>query len=185
MDPSKGHPVWKLLRHAEKDRIASILKNFGEERFARRIAHAISERMKLQPITRTKELTKIIYSVVPYSEKNKHPATRTFQALRIWVNDELGELQETLDSSIQLLSKGGRLSVISYHSLEDRIVKRFIQKKSQGPVIPRGVPMTQSELRKLGTPSTRSIGKLLISREEVSQNSRSRSAVLRVVEKIK
>jgi 16S rRNA (cytosine1402-N4)-methyltransferase len=112
-------------------------KTFGEERFGKRIARAIVERNRIEPMTRTKELAEVA-AATPVKDKFKHPATRTFQAVRIWVNSELEEIEQALKSSLSVLAPGGRLSIISFHSLEDRIVKRFMREQSRGPQVPAG-----------------------------------------------
>jgi 16S rRNA (cytosine1402-N4)-methyltransferase len=116
-------------------------------------------------------------------DKYKHPATRTFQAVRIWVNSELEEIEQALKSSLGVLAPGGRLSIISFHSLEDRIVKRFMREQSRGPQVPAGLPMTEEQLRKLGGRQLRALGKLMPGEEEVAENPRARSSVLRIAER--
>ncbi|MGL4544179.1 MAG: 16S rRNA (cytosine(1402)-N(4))-methyltransferase RsmH [Plesiomonas sp.] len=182
MDQSSGQSAAEWLMKAEADDIAWVLKTFGEERFAKRIARAIVERNRENPMTRTRELAELIAVASPFKEKHKHPATRTFQAIRIYINSELEEIERALDGSLPILAEGGRLSVISFHSLEDRIVKRFIRRQSKGPEIPAGLPLTEAQLahgKKMVA-----IGKAIMpSDEEVERNARSRSAVLRLAER--
>ncbi|TQV75274.1 16S rRNA (cytosine(1402)-N(4))-methyltransferase RsmH [Aliikangiella marina] len=181
MDTSKGISAAEWLAVAEVEEMKRVLKEYGEEKFALRIARAIAEYRQEKTITTTTELAKIVDQACPVKDKHKHPATRSFQAIRIFINDELGELNTTLAVTPQILAKGGRLSVISFHSLEDRIVKRFIRRKSQGDVLPKGLPVMDSELNK----EFKAIGKAIkASKSEVNQNPRSRSAVLRLAEKL-
>lgn len=147
MDPTRGQSAAEWLQTAEEADIAWVLKTFGEERFAKRIARAIVERNREQPMTRTKELAEVVAAATPVKDKFKHPATRTFQAVRIWVNSELEEIEQALKSSLSVLAPGGRLSIISFHSLEDRIVKRFMREQSRGPQVPAGLPMTEAQLK--------------------------------------
>lgn len=183
MDPSCGFSAAEWLQKAEAEDIAWVLKTFGEERFAKRIARAIVERNQSEPMTRTRELAELVAAASPVKEKHKHPATRTFQAIRIYINSELEEIERALDASLTILAPGGRLSVISFHSLEDRIVKRFIRRQSKGPEIPDGLPLTEAQLA--GGKKMLTIGKAIKpSEEEIEQNARSRSSVLRVSERM-
>ncbi|KAB7656872.1 16S rRNA (cytosine(1402)-N(4))-methyltransferase RsmH [Plesiomonas shigelloides] len=183
MDPSSGFSAAEWLQKAEVEDIAWVLKTFGEERFAKRIARAIVERNQSEPMTRTRELAELVAAASPVKEKHKHPATRTFQAIRIYINSELEEIERALDASLTILAPGGRLSVISFHSLEDRIVKRFIRRQSKGPEIPDGLPLTEAQLA--GGKKMLTIGKAIKpSEEEIEQNARSRSSVLRVAERM-
>lgn len=183
MDPSSGFSAAEWLQKAEAEDIAWVLKTFGEERFAKRIARAIVERNQSEPMTRTRELAELVAAASPVKEKHKHPATRTFQAIRIYINSELEEIERALDASLTILAPGGRLSVISFHSLEDRIVKRFIRRQAKGPEIPDGLPLTEAQLA--GGKKMLTIGKAIKpSEEEIEQNARSRSSVLRVAERM-
>ncbi|EIC86506.1 16S rRNA (cytosine(1402)-N(4))-methyltransferase RsmH [Serratia sp. M24T3] len=179
MDPSRGYSAAEWLMKAEADDIAWVLKTFGEERFAKRIARAIVDRNREQPMTRTKELADLIANASPFREKHKHPATRSFQAIRIYINSELEEIERALDGAHEVLAPDGRLSVISFHSLEDRIVKRFIRQHSRGPQVPAGIPMTEAQLQSLGGRTLKSLGKMMPSEAEVAENPRARSSVLR------
>ncbi|CAX58243.1 MULTISPECIES: 16S rRNA (cytosine(1402)-N(4))-methyltransferase RsmH [Erwinia] len=183
MDPTKGQSASQWLLQAEESDIAFVLKTFGEERFAKRIARAIVERNREQPMTRTKELADVIYAATPVKDKFKHPATRSFQAIRIWVNSELEEIEQALKGALTALAPEGRLSVISFHSLEDRIVKRFMREQSRGPQVPAGIPMTEAQLAKLGGRHLKAFGKMMPGDEEVKENPRARSSVLRVAER--
>ena len=183
MDPTRGQSAAEWLQTAEEADIAWVIKTFGEERFGKRIARAIVERNRIEPMTRTKELAEVIAAAMPVKDKHKHPATRTFQAVRIWVNSELEEIEQALKSSLSVLAPGGRLSIISFHSLEDRIVKRFMREQSRGPQVPAGIPMTEAQLKKLGGRELRALGKLMPGEEEVAENPRARSSVLRVAER--
>ncbi|CEE93632.1 16S rRNA (cytosine(1402)-N(4))-methyltransferase RsmH [Xenorhabdus nematophila] len=183
MDPTRGQSASEWLMKAEEEDIAWVLKTFGEERFAKRIARAIVARSQEQPMTRTRELAELIAQASPIKEKHKHPATRSFQAIRIYINSELEEIERALDGALRVLAPQGRLSVISFHSLEDRIVKRFIRQNSQGPQVPAGLPLTEAQLKAMGGRSLKSIGKMKPSGDEVATNPRARSSVLRFAEK--
>jgi 16S rRNA (cytosine1402-N4)-methyltransferase len=180
MDPTQGESAADFLAHADEREIADVLWTFGEERFSRKIARAIVERRTESPITRTGELAALIERVVGRREPGKHPATRSFQALRIRVNGELDALQHGLDAALARLKVGGRLSVISFHSLEDRAVKLFIRDHSgrvQGSR--RGPPVAAAPAR------LAAVGKAQFpSDAEQAANPRARSAVLRVAEKL-
>ncbi|MDY0995991.1 16S rRNA (cytosine(1402)-N(4))-methyltransferase RsmH [Pantoea agglomerans] len=183
MDPSRGHSAAEWLLHAEGADIAFVLKTYGEERFAKRIARAIVERNREQPMTRTRELAEVISIAMPVKDKFKHPATRSFQAIRIWINSELEEIDIALKGAVEVLAPQGRLSVISFHSLEDRLVKRFMRDQSRGPQVPPGIPMTEHQLRALGGRELKLLGKMSPGDAEVSENPRARSSVLRIAEK--
>lgn len=188
MDPTSGMSAAEWLAQADADDIAWVLKVFGEERFAKRIARAIVEHREnplLDPLTRTSQLAKLIANAAPIKDKNKHPATRSFQAIRIYINSELEEIETALQGGLAILAPKGRLSVISFHSLEDRLVKRFIKKQSQGPQVPRGIPLTEAQIKALGQAKLKAIGKALKPSDlEVDGNTRARSSVLRVAEKL-
>jgi len=179
MDTSKGLTAEEWLGIADEGDIAEVLKVYGEERFARRIARAIVGERQLTAISTTLQLADIISRAIPKHEKHKHPATRSFQAIRIFLNQELGELERVLELALQVLAKGGRLVVISFHSLEDRIVKRFMRRQAQGERLPPGVPVQYEQVNA----SLKIIGKAVFpSDHEVAENPRARSAVLRVAE---
>ena len=179
MDTRVGQPVGDWLNSAPMEDIARVLDEFGEERFARRIARAIVERRLERPFVRTLDLATVISSAIPVWEKHKHPATRSFQALRILVNSELTDLRSCLESLPRFLATGARVVVISFHSLEDRLVKRFFKGSDAGPRLPRGLPVFQpqkiSAFRLLGRPERPSPA-------EQERNPRARSAILRVAE---
>lgn len=169
------------INSADGQEIARVLWEFGEERFSRRIARAIVEERKAQPITGTGRLAEIVKRANPRWEKDKHPATRAFQAIRIFINQELDDLQVALESAVDILKPGGRLVVISFHSLEDRIVKRFFKHAAKGPVLPKEVMITSE----MWQPKLKTVGKAVkAGGVEMSHNIRSRSAVMRVAEKI-
>ncbi|RUL76653.1 16S rRNA (cytosine(1402)-N(4))-methyltransferase RsmH [Dyella choica] len=180
MDPTQGESAADFLAHADEREIADVLWLYGEERFSRKIARAIVERRKEAPITRTGELAALVERLIGRREPGKHPATRTFQALRIRVNGELGALERGLEAALERLKPGGRLSVISFHSLEDRMVKQFIRDHSgrvQGSR--RGPPVAAAPAR------LAAVGKAQFPSEaEQAANPRARSAVLRVAEKL-
>jgi len=181
MDRSSGMSASQWLAVAEADDIAEVLKDYGEERFARRIARAIVEQREERPLITTQDLVALIERAIPFREKHKHPATRSFQAIRIYINRELDELRECLRQSLDVLASGARLVVISFHSLEDRIVKRFMRDAAEGERLPKGLPVIdEARHRKL-----RLIGKARKPGEaEVAVNSRARSAVLRIAERL-
>lgn len=183
MDTSKGQSAAQWLAEAELEDIVTVLKEYGEERFARRIAHAIVTTRDEQPLTRTRQLAELIDQAVPFKDKHKHPATRSFQAIRIFINRELDEVASTLEHALKALRPGGRLAVISFHSLEDRLVKRFMRDQSRGRQVPAGLPLTEAELN-VGK-AMKLIGKAIMpSAAELSLNNRARSSVLRVAEKL-
>lgn len=184
MDTSKGLSAMEWLAQVSAEDLAWVLKEFGEERFAKRIAQAIVNYNKStsEKISRTLQLAQIIADAVPFKDKHKHPATRAFQAIRIYINSELDELEKALNSALGVLSPQGRLSIISFHSLEDRMVKQFMRKQSKGEAVPKGLPILESELTKNIPLST--IGKAIMpTAAEIEANPRSRSAVLRIAEK--
>lgn len=169
------------LNQSEQNDIIRVLREYGEERYARRIAMAIVEERERQPFTTTKQLSELVARVVPTRERGKHPATRVFQAIRIAVNDELEELKQCLTQCLKVLAVGGRIVVISFHSLEDRIVKRFFQQEARGSDYPPEIPILESQIKR----HLKIIGRLIRpTDEEVKQNIRARSARLRVAEKI-
>ena len=180
MDPDHGESAAQWLARVEESDLVKVLFEFGEEKFARRIAKAIVLSRQEQRIVSTLQLAAIIEQSIPRKDKHKHPATRTFQAIRLQVNQELSEISKALPQAVNLLNEGGRLAVISFHSLEDRIVKRFIRKLSTPNLPPRNIPVTEAAYR---TP-LQAIGRAIKpSREEVSANPRSRSSVLRVAQR--
>lgn len=183
MDPTRGVSAAQWLQSAEEDDIAWVLKTFGEERFAKRIARAIVARSRVEPMTRTRELAELIADASPFREKHKHPATRSFQAIRIYINSELEEIERALEGALDVLAPQGRLSVISFHSLEDRMVKRFMRQHSRGPQVPAGIPLTEEQLRSHGVRRLKALGKMMPSDAEVEQNPRARSSVLRIAER--
>ncbi|HIF18128.1 MAG TPA: 16S rRNA (cytosine(1402)-N(4))-methyltransferase RsmH [Cycloclasticus sp.] len=181
MDSTQGESASQWLSRVEERELLKVLRDYGEEKFARKIAAVIVEQCKEGPIETTGQLAKLIENLVTRREPGKHPATRTFQAIRIKVNKELDDLEQVLATSASILKKGGRLVVISFHSLEDRIVKRFMREQSRGPVVPRHLPLPPDAAK----PLFKCIGKAIkASAEEVAGNVRSRSAVLRVAEKL-
>jgi 16S rRNA (cytosine1402-N4)-methyltransferase len=181
MDQTRGQSAADWVNGAAEDEIARVFKDFGEERFAKRMARAIVvERLK-QPFTRTGRLAEAIKEANPAWERGKHPATRAFQAIRIQVNSELTDLDAVLKQALTVLKIGGRLVVISFHSLEDRVVKRFIRQQEQGDQMPIGVPIRDAQLNKRMRACSKAIK---ASDQEVEVNVRSRSAVMRVAEKI-
>ncbi|MGD8925891.1 MAG: 16S rRNA (cytosine(1402)-N(4))-methyltransferase RsmH [Thioalkalispiraceae bacterium] len=181
MDPEQGISAAEWLAQVKEDELVSVLFEYGEERYARRIARAILRERENLAITRTQQLASIVAQAVPGREKGKDPATRTFQAIRIQINHELDDLKACLAASVDSLKKGGRLVVISFHSLEDRIVKRFMREQSKGKQYPHDLPIRHVEMG--GRLSV--IGKpVRASEDEVRNNPRARSAIMRIAEKL-
>ena len=183
MDTTRGQTAAEWLAVADVEDITWVLRTFGEEKHAWRIANAIVDEREINPLTRTSQLAQLIKKTAPQREIKKHPATRSFQAIRMYINSELEQIENVLAASLSVLSTGGRLVVISFHSLEDRLVKQFMKKHSQGKKVPRGMPISEEELNKGKNLSL--IGrKLKPSKDEVEENVRSRSSVLRVAERL-
>ncbi|HBS80881.1 16S rRNA (cytosine(1402)-N(4))-methyltransferase RsmH [Stutzerimonas xanthomarina] len=184
MDPSRGVSAAEWIATAHEDDISRVFREYGEERFAKRMARAVVQRRAVQPFERTADLAQVITVANPAWEKGKNPATRAFQGLRIFINNELGDLEAGLEAALEGLDVGGRLVVISFHSLEDRIVKQFMRRHAKGEAdtLPRDLPIIPEKfvprLKLLGKPQ-------YASAEEVKANPRSRSAVMRVAEKLR
>lgn len=183
MDPTCGYSAAEWLGKAKEQEIAFVLKHYGEERFARRIARAIVERSRVAPILRTSELVEIVTRAAPQKDRGKHPATRSFQAIRIWINRELEEITRALQATLTALAPGGRLSVISFHSLEDRLVKHFIRDHSRRAPVPVGLPLTEAQLNALSTAQLTAVSRQVPTAEEMQANARARSAILRIAER--
>jgi len=183
MDPTSGMSAAEWLATADVEDITFVLREYGEEKFAWRIANAIVAHRAEQPLTRTAELASLISNVVPKSAKEKkHPATRSFQAIRIYVNSELEQVNLALQGAMAALKPGGRLCVISFHSLEDRMVKQFMRRHSKAEPVPRGLPLTDAQLYK--AIPLQLIGKAIMPAEaELAANPRARSAVLRIAQR--
>ncbi|POS81627.1 hypothetical protein EPUL_005948, partial [Erysiphe pulchra] len=145
MDTTYGLSATKWLAQASVKDITWVLQNFGEERFAKRIAQAIFNQNSKRLITSTRELAELITKIIPFRHKYKHPATRSFQAIRIYINNELNEIQLVLNGALDILATGGKLVVISFHSLEDRLVKSFIRQNSKVPQLPSGISLTENK----------------------------------------
>ena len=181
MDTSRGETAAGWLARADEDEIGEVIRNYGEERFARQIAAAIVAARARGPVATTRQLAGIVAAVVRTREPGQDPATRTFQALRIHVNQELEELTRVLPQCVDVLAPRGRLAVISFHSLEDRIVKRFLREHSQPPRLPARLPLRAAELP---APPLTLVGKMQRpGHEEIAANPRARSAVMRIAEK--
>ncbi|MCB1606803.1 MAG: 16S rRNA (cytosine(1402)-N(4))-methyltransferase RsmH, partial [Xanthomonadales bacterium] len=180
MNPRAGVSAADWLASASEAEIADALYHYGEEKASRRIARLIVAQRAQAPLLRTLELADLVASVIPRRGRT-HPATRTFQALRIVVNDELGSLESGLESALRVLESGGRLAVISFHSLEDRVVKRFIQARSQAPAVDRRRPPSALEF----VPELKALGKYDADQTELALNPRARSARLRVAERLR
>ena len=182
MDGSNGVSAEQWLASVDEKDLVKVLFDYGEERFARRIARTIVEKRVQSPITTTRQLAELIEDAVPVREKHKHPATRTFQAIRIEINRELDELMTVLEQSARILRPGGRLVVISFHSLEDRIVKRFMRDESGAKYNPGKLPIKEADIAK---GILKRVGKAIkAGKQEVSQNPRARSAIMRVAERV-
>ena len=181
MDPQSGRSAAQWLAEAGEEEIANVLYEFGEERHSRRMARAIVAARRERPITRTLQLADIVKQANPAWEKHKHPATRAFQGIRIFINQELDDLRRVLGEILELLEVGGRMVVISFHSLEDRLVKQFMRKQADGDDFPPSLPVTRDMLK----PRLKLIGKAVkAGAEALEDNIRARSAVMRVAEKI-
>jgi 16S rRNA (cytosine1402-N4)-methyltransferase len=182
MDPASGEPVSAWLARAGESEIREVIATLGEERFARRIAAQIVATRSSNPLTTTLQLAELVSRAVRTREPGKNPATRTFQALRMFINDELGQLRRGLDAALDVLAVGGRLAVISFHSLEDRAVKQFIQGHASVDPVYAGLPIipdsAQPRLAKVGS-------KTRAGDEELAANPRARSSVLRVAQKVR
>jgi 16S rRNA (cytosine1402-N4)-methyltransferase len=185
MDPTRGESAADWLARATVQELTEVIRDYGEERFAFQIAKALvarrAESEHLGPLRSTGELAQIVANVVKTREKGKDPATRTFQAIRIHVNQELAELQVVLEAALAQLEQGGRLVVISFHSLEDRIVKRFMQAHASAPAVDRRLPIRAVDLP---SPPLKLLGRVFPGDEEVAGNPRARSAVMRIAERV-
>jgi 16S rRNA (cytosine1402-N4)-methyltransferase len=181
MNPEAGLTAEQWLAGAGEEEMARVFFEYGEEKFSRRIARAIAEVRKHSRINRTLQLAEIVKQANPAWEKHKHPSTRVFQAIRIHINDELRDLEKALAGIVEILKTGGRMVVISFHSLEDRLVKQFIALEERGDDFPPDMPVTQAQLN----PRLKRVGRQVkADASEVTSNIRARSAVLRVAEKI-
>jgi len=182
MNPQVGQSAAEWLASVDEYDLVTVLMHKGEEKFARRIASAIVATRKEVEITDTVQLANIIAEAKPIKDKKKHPATKSFQAIRIHINRELEVLESALQASLNVLSVGGRLAVISFHSLEDRMVKRFFRDVSRGPQLPKDIPVMAKDLEQ----PYKLVGKAIKpSKQELEENPRARSSVLRVLERIK
>jgi len=181
MDTTQGMSAREWLKDAKESEIAMVLKNFGEERHAGRIARAIVKAREAEELVSTLQLAEVISKANPSWEKHKHPATRSFQAIRIYINHELIDLEQFLEKIINLMAIGGRICIISFHSLEDRMVKRFFRQKAKGDNLPKYLPITADQIK----PKLQIVGKeVKATAKEYTQNVRARSAIMRVAEKI-
>jgi 16S rRNA (cytosine1402-N4)-methyltransferase len=181
MNPDAGVSAAQWIATVRESDLADVLYKFGDEHYSRRIAKAIIKEREAASIESTVQLAEIIKKAHPKWDHKKHPATKSFQAIRIFINGELDELDQVLDSSVSVLAPGGKLAVISFHSLEDRAVKQFIRLQSKGPELPPGLPVMEQDIKR----EMKAIGKAIkASKGEVEVNVRSRSAVLRVAEKL-
>jgi 16S rRNA (cytosine1402-N4)-methyltransferase len=187
MNPGEGVPAAEWLEAVPEAQLEEVIKIYGEERFAKQIARAIVEARARQPLVTTHQLASIVAAAIPARkrEKKQNPATRTFQAIRIYLNQELEKLSLALPQCVEMLNTGGRLVTISFHSLEDRIVKRFMRASANRDDLPRKLPLRLQEVQLLSRPTLRLIGKMIRPDEaEMAANPRARSAVMRVAERI-
>lgn len=180
MNPTQGRSAAQWLADAKEEDIAYVLKTYGEERFAKRIAHAICHARTEAPITTTQSLAKIIEEAQPMRDQHKHPATRSFQAIRMFINQELADIEKAMDSAIDLLRVGGRLVVITFHSLEDRLVKTCFKHFAKADTLPSYIPVKAKDLAE---PVLVLLGKQQATEQEVQTNPRARSAMLRIAQK--
>jgi 16S rRNA (cytosine1402-N4)-methyltransferase len=181
MDSNHGLSAAEYLARVEEKELVRVLFEYGEERFARRIANAVVTQRQQQPLQTTLQLAKLIENSVPFRDKHKHPATRSFQAIRIEINQELEQIKTGLKQAVDVLAPGGRLVVIAFHSLEDRIVKRFIRDQAGPKTNPGKLPIKEQDIEQ---GQLRKIGKSIrAQQQELQQNPRARSAVMRVGEK--
>ncbi|MBU2885394.1 16S rRNA (cytosine(1402)-N(4))-methyltransferase RsmH [Gilvimarinus agarilyticus] len=181
MDQTRGQSAAEWVNTASEAELARVMKEYGEERFSKRMARALVAEREKSPIERTGRLAHILKEANPAWEKGKHPATRAFQGIRIHINSELSDLESTLDQALEVLAVGGHLVVISFHSLEDRLVKRFIRRQEKGDPVPRDIPLMDSQLNRRLKSRSKAVK---AGSDELEKNIRSRSAVMRVAEKI-
>jgi 16S rRNA (cytosine1402-N4)-methyltransferase len=181
MNPLHGLSAAQWLEHASQEELREVIRDYGEERFALQIAKAVVARRAERPVSTTRELASLVAGVVRTREKGQDPATRTFQAIRIYINQELAELEQGLAQAMEILNDGGRLVVISFHSLEDRIVKRFLQRLARPPEPPAHLPI---KARDLPRAKVRLVSKQMPLTGEIAANPRARSAVMRVAERL-
>ncbi len=181
MDQSEGLTASEWLMQVDEQELANVIRDYGEERFSKRVARAIVRAREEGEISTTQQLAAIVAQAIPTRERGKDPATRTFQAIRIYLNRELDDLRQFLDDAVDLLNVGGRLVIISFHSLEDRIVKRFMRKQSQGEQLPPDLPVRYTDIKA----KLKIIGKAIKPGEkEINENVRARSAIMRVAERL-
>ncbi|MDZ7686878.1 MAG: 16S rRNA (cytosine(1402)-N(4))-methyltransferase RsmH [Gammaproteobacteria bacterium] len=181
MDRTRGQTAQSWLERAEEKEIARVISRYGEERFARRIARAVVRAREEGEIDSTSKLAQIVGGAVPKREQAKHPATRTLRAIRIYINGELEALEVCLESIVDVLASGGRLVVISFHSLEDRIVKRFMRNLARGEQLPDRLPVRDADIKR----TFRLVGKpVKPGEDELGTNRRARSSIMRVAEKL-
>ncbi|MDH5324307.1 MAG: 16S rRNA (cytosine(1402)-N(4))-methyltransferase RsmH [Gammaproteobacteria bacterium] len=181
MDPDVGQSAAHWIKEASEHELSRVFREYGEERYAKRIARAIVKERQVSPITTTGHLAAVIADAHPAWQAGKDPATRCFQAIRIFINKELEDLQTCLSQVVDVLAPGGRVLVISFHSLEDRIVKRFMREQSRGDRFPADLPVTADQLQ----PVLKVVGKAIVpDAQEIDENPRARSSVLRVAEKL-
>lgn len=187
MDTSQGQTAAEWIASVSEAHLGEVIRNYGEERFAKQIARAVVKARARQPIVATDQLAAIVAAAMPARarESKQNPATRTFQAIRIYLNQELEKLSLALPQCVEILKSGGRLVAISFHSLEDRIVKRFMRELSNPDILPKELPLRAKEVQLLSRPKLRLVGKAIRpGGKEIAANPRARSAVMRVAERI-
>lgn len=184
MDTTKGITAQEWIATTDEETMSFVFKTFGEERFAKKIARLIVTAREETPFITTLDLAQFIADHMPFKERHKHPATRIFQAIRIAINGELDEVKRVLETSLDILKPKGRLSVITFHSLEDRLVKQFIAQESKPKSYPKGLPLTNDQIQSMSQVKLKSLGKMKPSLSEIESNSRSRSAILRIAERL-
>lgn len=186
MDTSQGQTAAEWIASVSEAHLGEVIRNYGEERFAKQIARAVVVSRSQQPIVTTLQLAEIVATAIRSRKQNRNPATRTFQAIRIYLNQELEELSLSLPQCVGLLNSGGRMVIISFHSLEDRVVKRFMREAANPDMLPRKLPIRNKEVLCLSRHKLRLVGKAVHPKEnELAVNPRARSAVMRVAERVR
>jgi len=183
MNPKTGIPANVWLKNTNFKTLHHILKTYGEEPFSKQISRNILSYRKEKPITRTLELSNIIIKSIPKKKYKKHPARKVFQAIRMHINQELYELKQVLKHVLKILAPGGKLLVISFHSLEDRMVKQFMNKNSKPPIVPLGLAVTEKQLQSLHKIQFKTVNKIFPNAMEIKRNLRARSSILRIAKK--
>ncbi|CAL4320063.1 Ribosomal RNA small subunit methyltransferase H [Buchnera aphidicola (Pterocallis alni)] len=182
MNPQKGISATEWIKKSNTKTIYNVLKYFGEEKFAKKIALSITKQKSIKPITTTQELAQIIYKNTTQKKQSKNPATKSFQAIRIFINQELHAITMFLKKILKILNNKSRISIISFHSLEDRIIKNFMNQYSKKPIIPTGIPISEKKIHKMYKKKLKIFNKIKPQYQEIQKNPKSRSAILRTAE---